>query len=194
MKSFALFFLSISIVLGGGNHNHHPHSHNHDHGHQGHNQSHSNHDHGSGHHDHTHLKKGHHHGHDKPKIHDALIHYSCESLPLQWKQLSSKPKSCPICLESNQSCGKILGVLQRKGVEYTLDELSFPNKICPVSKEKVKHDVFISYKGYKIFFNNPLNRTLFEKNPTQYLKYLELDPRGLGQKLVTHKSHLKGQK
>ena len=198
MKILALFFLSLTVIASGGNHNHHDHDHHHDHSHKHKGRSsphrnHAHHDHGSGKHEHTHSQEDH-DSVDDIKIHDALILYSCESFPLKWKQLSSEPKQCPICLASKPNCGKILEVQQRKGVDYKVDELRLPNKRCPVSKQRIEPDIFILYKGKKIFFNNPLNRDLFEKNPAHYLTFLELDSRGLGKHLITHASHLNRQK
>lgn len=186
MKPLLLNFLLISAIMAGGNHPHH-HDHNHEH-----NSGLPDHPHSA--HDHSH-DDGHHHAHvDAPKpLYNALLHYSCEKIKFDWKQLSSDEKLCPICPAADRYCGKLLSVTQRYGVSYQISEWLLPNKICPVSKKAVDADVFIIFQGKKLLFHNEMNRKLFEKNPQSYLRKFELDPAKLGQTLITHKSHLQGK-
>lgn len=193
MRLIAVFLLSLSLVIAGGSHGHHGHHKGHDH-HKDDHHSHGDHR-GPDHHKHDdHSHKDHDHSHaEEVEVHNALLSYHCAKYKFDWKQLSNEEKKCPICPSSESKCGKLVQVLPKKEKSYPIEQRLLPNNFCPVSKKKVNREFSTKYKGKKIYFHNPLNRDLFNKDPENYIKSLELNPANLGTLIKTHKSHLKSK-
>lgn len=56
-----------------------------------------------------------------------------------WKQDASKVKACPYCGDAMPNCGRLVKILPKRGEKYSMAEYDLPNKICPVSGEKIEN-------------------------------------------------------
>ncbi len=103
-----------------------------------------------------------------------------------WKQDASKVKACPYCGDAMPDCGKLVKILPKRGVKYSMDDYDLPNKICPVSGEELedrKHSVQVQGKTIYLCCKRcvkKFKRAISKGKAEKYLKKLPLKPERFG--------------
>jgi YHS domain-containing protein len=114
-----------------------------------------------------------------------------------WKQDASKVKACPYCGEAMPDCGKLVKILPKRGVKYSMDDYDLPNKICPVSGEELedrKHSVQVQGKTIYLCCKTCIKKfkkAISRGRADKYLKKLPLKPErfGFSKSENSHESH-----